>query len=949
MSQAQQTGTLYGLAWRSSAKTLYAGVYFKHFTGFGQNGVGDKSGAIYSVAMDPVTGDNTAAPVLFADVNTFGVDVSCPTRTRVAGPNNDEFDLPPAYSDTTIANIGKCSLGDLELSDDEATLFAMDLKNRQVLRINAVTGAYIGAWPAPTSGLPTAAGVCATGDVRPFGLGYRDGELYVGAVCSAESTVSGTGNGTPAGLQAYVWKVNGSGAYTLILNYQIIADRYDPMGSTATPPWGNWNPWKFTYAQLAANRNPSFATDFVGHPQPMLSDIEFYGNDLILGFRDRLGDQWGSKFLSRPAPGTLSPTTPAATSSAFRGTVAPTCWKPTGSCGGRTASQTGVGDNPTNEFYWGDGSTNTSLTGNDATEYSQGGIAQWGVEPLATVTVDPAVAWNVAYFDAQGVNRLGNQNGEPTKGYVMYDSATSLGTWGKANGLGDLEALSDPAPIELGNRVWNDANGNGIQDPGEDPIGGVTVQLVKNNVVVGTAVTDANGTYYFLGGAAADPNPNDNQGIVIGGIQPNQSDYEIRIAAGQTALSQLVLAPANAPQPANGNASATNNNPITDIADSDATISGANAVIAYTTGGPGANNHGLDFGFRAADWGDLPDSYNTTAGNNGANHVIDATNPAPWLGVCVDSEASGVPSIPANGDNLADSPLDFGGACTDDEDGVAPWDDWTNGTGDIYVTVGGATACLNAWMDFANDSGAVVAGGDANFGDSVGALSEWIIRNKVMPVGVGQAVSFPLPSGLPAGNYYLRYRLTPNLGNTATCADDVNAYTGGAPTWSGAAKGGEVEDYRVNTEPLAVVLVDFNAVAQANDVLVTWETASELDNRGFNLWRGTSPAEPDTRLNQTLIASQSQGSPAGFIYTWIDSDNLVPGTTYHYWLDAVAVGGATTRYGPVSATFQAPTAVTVSSLTASSATTGSLGWPAAAMLLAAGLTAGLSWRRRSVR
>ena len=61
-------------------------------------------------------------------------------------------------------------------------------------------------------------------------------------------------------------------------------------------------------------------------------------------------------------------------------------------------------------------------------------------------------------------------------------------------------------------------------------------------------------------------------------------------------------------------------------------------------------------------------------------------------------------------------------------------------------------------------------------------------------------------------------------------------------------------------------------------MLLTWETNSELENRGFNLYRGTSSGRPDRQLNQTLIPSQSQGNPGGFIYTWEDRADLVPGT-----------------------------------------------------------------------
>lgn len=45
--------------------------------------------------------------------------------------------------------------------------------------------------------------------------------------------------------------------------------------------------------------------------------------------------------------------------------------------------------------------------------------------------------------------------------------------------------------------MWVDLNGNGIQDPGEPGVPGVTVKLVQNGVVVATTTTDGNGLYTF--------------------------------------------------------------------------------------------------------------------------------------------------------------------------------------------------------------------------------------------------------------------------------------------------------------------------------------------------------------------------------------------------------------------------------------------------------------------
>ena len=51
---------------------------------------------------------------------------------------------------------------------------------------------------------------------------------------------------------------------------------------------------------------------------------------------------------------------------------------------------------------------------------------------------------------------------------------------------------------------------------------------------------------------------------------------------------------------------------------------------------------------------------------------------------------------------------------------------------------------------------------------------------------------------------------------------------------------------------------------------VTWETATELDNVGFNLYRAKDIDGPWTLLNATLIPSQSPGSVFGATYTWLD-------------------------------------------------------------------------------
>ncbi len=69
---------------------------------------------------------------------------------------------------------------------------------------------------------------------------------------------------------------------------------------------------------------------------------------------------------------------------------------------------------------------------------------------------------------------------------------------------GDVEVFSPcgEAPIHLGNLVWLDSNGNGIQDPCEDPIAGLSVKLYSKPLngdveLVASTTTNALGQYYF--------------------------------------------------------------------------------------------------------------------------------------------------------------------------------------------------------------------------------------------------------------------------------------------------------------------------------------------------------------------------------------------------------------------------------------------------------------------
>lgn len=100
--------------------------------------------------------------------------------------------------------------------------------------------------------------------------------------------------------------------------------------------------------------------------------------------------------------------------------------------------------------------------------------------------------------------------------------------------------------------------------------------------------------------------------------------------------------------------------------------------------------------------------------------------------------------------------------------------------------------------------------------------------------------------------------------------------------------------------PTAVKLVSFTARPSGAAVLLTWETAAEWDNLGFNLYRRGTLEKPATRLNAALIPSCCPGGGEGATYAFLDT-TVQPGAVYFYTLEDVDLNGVRTLHGPVQA------------------------------------------------
>ena len=83
----------------------------------------------------------------------------------------------------------------------------------------------------------------------------------------------------------------------------------------------------------------------------------------------------------------------------------------------------------------------------------------------------------------------------------------------------------------------------------------------------------------------------------------------------------------------------------------------------------------------------------------------------------------------------------------------------------------------------------------------------------------------------------------------------------------------------------------------AGKVMVQWETASEVNTAGFNLYRADSEAGPYVKVNVALIpASGNQLTGSSYKY---DDAGVQPGRVYYYELEDVETTGKATRQAPI--------------------------------------------------
>ncbi len=101
------------------------------------------------------------------------------------------------------------------------------------------------------------------------------------------------------------------------------------------------------------------------------------------------------------------------------------------------------------------------------------------------------------------------------------------------------------------------------------------------------------------------------------------------------------------------------------------------------------------------------------------------------------------------------------------------------------------------------------------------------------------------------------------------------------------------------SNPTAARISRFTAAVRGDGVVVEWETTSELDNLGFNLYRAQQAGGPRALLNDVLIpGAVAPGSSSGASYRYVDTASYA-GKVCFYWLEMVGIDGHSTWHGPL--------------------------------------------------
>lgn len=518
LATAKTIGATWIAAYQRSSNLLLVAAITRRHVGLGPLG----TGGYYSIDLKTNQVSN------FLDVKTIGIDTGPDphidsTGVNILPANKTEF----SRDSLAFHKAGKIGIGGSQFSANQDTLYVINLYDQKLYSflVGKPLAAPTSAEEAKTTSFDIPHPGCSNNEYVPWGLKYYRGKLYLGVVCTAETSQK------IADLKAAVYEFNPkTTTYKNIFQFDLGYPRGPIDNTQGCDTIKSWKPWTNIFPKQCnyPNGSPDPVAAFAVYPQAILSDIEFDDDgSLILAFMDRLGLQTGQAqpgiavddtldyygFMSgdlvraqRRGDGSYE-----LENNAHSGTLV--------GCGVDSDSGPGGGEFFC-EDYWLNGNGDVGHA-----EITNGGLFKIaGQQEVLISALDPLHAT----YLATGFVAFDTKTGKRKRAFAVY--ANSPGSLGKSGGVGDLAGICESAPLEIGNILWYDTNGDGIQEANEGLLNNIIVTLhdmQNEGVEVARDTTSNGGQYYF------------NDQNVSGGLKRNHT-YEVRIDLNQEIPSAVL-------------------------------------------------------------------------------------------------------------------------------------------------------------------------------------------------------------------------------------------------------------------------------------------------------------------------------------------------------------------------------------------------------------------------
>ncbi len=604
LAKAKDIGPTWIGSYQRDSQRMLVGAIVRRHVGMGPLG----TGGMYYVDLGDKSVHN------FIDVKTLGIDTGPdPHIDPITNLNILPASKTGRSRDSLAFHVaGKVGMGGVQLSRFQDTLFLVNLYDKKLYSfcVGKPLAAPANMAAANVKSYTIPHPNCSNNEFVPWALKYYRNKLYIGVVCTAETSQK------KEDVKAAIYELSFKD-YQFKKSIEFPLDYIrDPLDNTQGCDTINmWKPWGKTFPKQCNYPlgSPDPVSAFLVNPQPILSDIEFDDDgSMFIGMMDRGGLQTGQNqpgiaiddtlnyygFMSGDLLRAQRNSDGSYTMESNGKSGIYTADGPSGPTVGpdnvKNAHDKGTGPGG-GEFFFEDYWINGQGTPGHS-ELTNGGIfKQPGVPEIFTSAFDPL---HQVYL-ATGFIVFDTQTGKRKRSYAVY--SIQEGSLGKSGGVGDLTAVCDPAPLEIGNRVWFDQNKNGLQDPSEVGVDNLILTLhdmENGGIEVGRDTTTNGGQFYF------------NDYNVTGGVLKRNHKYEIRTSTNQQVSINTVPALKAAAGAKNALVNSFILKDSLEVTTRDTTTANAirnsdafynsdssQVVIALTTGNNSQNNHNEDIGW----------------------------------------------------------------------------------------------------------------------------------------------------------------------------------------------------------------------------------------------------------------------------------------------------------------------------------------------------------------